>query len=86
MYNVQGRHKVTVKVSKKGWVVIPAELRHKYDIKPGMEMHVVDYGGVLALIPASADPIKESAGVFADGPSMIKELLEERKKAREREQ
>ncbi len=77
---------MTVKVSQKGWVVIPAEYRHKYDIKPGMEMHVVDYGGVLALIPASANPVEEAAGMFADGPSMTRELLEERKKDQEREQ
>lgn len=76
---------MTVKVSQKGWIVIPAELRHKYDIKPGMEMHVVDYGGVLALIPASEDPVEEALGLFAEGPSLTEELLEEREKDRERE-
>ena len=35
-------------ISSKGWVVIPAELRRKYNLTPGAEVRVVDYGGVLA--------------------------------------
>lgn len=77
---------MTVKVSQKGWVVIPAELRHKYNIKPGTEMHVVDYGGVIALIPTSPNPIEESSGMLAGGPSLTQSLLDERKKERERDQ
>ncbi len=76
---------MTVKVSQKGWVVIPAELRHKYNIKPGTEMHVVDYGGILSLIPASPNPIEESSGLLAGGPSLTQALLDERNKERERE-
>ena len=33
-----------VTVSEKGWVVIPAELRRKYNLQPGTEVSVVDYG------------------------------------------
>jgi AbrB family looped-hinge helix DNA binding protein len=48
---------VVLKVSQKGWVVIPAELRKKYNLEPGSEVYVVDCGGVLALVPAHENPI-----------------------------
>ena len=38
---------MAVTVSEKGWVVIPADLRKKYNLHPGAEVAVVDYGGVL---------------------------------------
>ena len=43
---------MNVKISKKGWVVIPAGLRKKYGLKAGATLQVVDYGGVLAIVPA----------------------------------
>jgi len=47
---------MSVTVSEKGWVVIPADLRKKYNLHPGAEVSVVDYGGVLALVPLWPDP------------------------------
>jgi AbrB family looped-hinge helix DNA binding protein len=76
---------MTLKISQKGWVVIPAELRRKYDLKPGDEVHVVDYGGVLSLIPTSEDPLEVAAGMLKGETSLTKALLEERKKDRDRE-
>ncbi len=51
-------------ISSKGWVVIPADLRKKYGLKPGDAVHVVDYGGVLMLVPAHKDPINEGRGLL----------------------
>jgi len=66
-------------ISQKGWVVIPADLRKKYHLHPGQAVQVVDYGGVLALVPAMADPIHQSAGMLADSQDSLTEaLLEER--------
>ena len=42
----------TVKVSAKGWIVIPQALRDRYGLKKGARVQVVDYGGVLALAAA----------------------------------
>ena len=72
-------------VSQKGWVVIPAELRRKYDLRPGARVVVVDYGGVLSLIPALSDPIAEAAGLLKGEDSLTAALLEERATERERE-
>jgi AbrB family looped-hinge helix DNA binding protein len=64
-------------VSNKGWVVIPAELRRKYGLKPGAEVRIVDYGGVLAIIPAMREPVREAAGMLKTGKKITDTLLEE---------
>jgi AbrB family looped-hinge helix DNA binding protein len=76
---------MTLRISQKGWVVIPADLRRKYDLKPGDEVHVVDYGGVLALIPASEDPLEAAAGMLYGQTSLTSALLNERERDRRRE-
>ena len=68
----------TATVSAKGWVVIPQEIRKRYGLKKGDKVHMIDYGGVVALVPASRDPIAEGHGMLKGGPSLTKELLEER--------
>ncbi|TRZ53551.1 AbrB/MazE/SpoVT family DNA-binding domain-containing protein [bacterium] len=77
---------MNVTVSQKGWVVIPAELRKKYHLKPGTEVAVVDYGGVLSLVPAMRDPIKQGRGLLKDLPSLTEDLLKERSEELTREE
>jgi AbrB family looped-hinge helix DNA binding protein len=73
-------------ISSKGWVVIPAALRKKYDLRPGRAVRVVDYGGVLALVPALDDPVHQSAGMlYRPGDSLTEALLAERAWERARE-
>ena len=76
---------MSVRVSSKGWVVIPAELRRKYGLKPKSEVKVVDYGGVLALVPLKANPIEEGAGLLSGDPSLTTVLVEEHRKEMDRE-
>lgn len=64
-------------ISDKGWVVIPADLRKKYNLKPGSEVRIVDYGGVLAIIPAMQDPIKQAAKLLKSEKNLTDALLEE---------
>jgi AbrB family looped-hinge helix DNA binding protein len=71
-------------ISNKGWVVIPAELRKKYALNPGTEVTLVDYGGVLAIVPALKNPVKQAAGMLRGGSSLTRSLLDEHKKERER--
>ena len=73
-------------ISNKGWVVIPAELRKKYNLLPGTEVVIVDYGGVLSIIPALQDPIKQGRGMLKGLPSLTQELRKERGKERSREE
>lgn len=72
-------------ISAKGWVVIPAELRKKYDLHAGRRVALVDYGGVLAIVPALADPVEEGAGILKREGSLTRALLDERRQERERE-
>jgi AbrB family looped-hinge helix DNA binding protein len=70
----------TVKALAKGQIVIPAKLRKKYHIKPGARLHLLEYGGIIYLIPPVADPIKAAAGSLPKKPSLAAKLLKERKK------
>lgn len=70
---------MVVKISQKGWVVIPAKLRRKYNLLPGEDMQIIDYGGVLSLVPLDADPIEHAVGMLAGKPSLVKALLAEHK-------
>ena len=75
---------VTVKVSSRGRVVIPAKLRKKYNLKPGTRVRFVDYDGIVSLVPASADPAKHAAKMLKGGPSLARALLQERHKEQRR--
>jgi len=77
---------MTLTISNKGWVVIPAELRKKYNLTPGTEVVVVDYGGVLSIIPAMRDPIKQGRGLLKELPSLTEDLLKERARESAREE
>jgi len=74
------------KVSAKGWVVIPASLRKKYGIKPGMTVEIEDGDGKIIIFPGVKDPIEEGYGLLAGGPSLTEELLAERARDLEREE
>ncbi len=76
----------TATVSAKGWIVIPKIYRQKYGLEPGRKVQVVDYGGGLSIIPLMGDPIEALRGMFAGGPSLTEDLLEERRRGREREE
>jgi AbrB family looped-hinge helix DNA binding protein len=76
---------MTIKISQKGWVVIPAKIRKKYNLKPGDEIHVIDYGGVLSLIPASEDPLEYAGGMLKGETSLVETLIAEHQREQERE-
>ena len=75
---------MNVKLSQKGWVVIPAILREKYGLKPGANLQIVDYGGVLSIVPAFKDPIKAGAGMLKGGDSLTQAIVEEHRQELER--
>jgi len=72
-------------ISSKGWIVIPAELRKKHDLHPGARVAIVDYGGVLAVVPAHDEPVEQSAGMLKGTPSLVDALRQERSLERQRE-
>ena len=74
----------TLTISNKGWVVIPAELRKKYQLTPGSEVVIVDYGGVLSIVPVMKNPVKQGRGLLKGVPSLTNDLRKERAKERAR--
>lgn len=70
----------TVKTLSKGQIVIPAEIRKRYHIEPGTEIQIIEYGGIIYLIPPVEDPIKAACGILPSEPSLSEKLVRERKK------
>jgi AbrB family looped-hinge helix DNA binding protein len=68
-----------VKTLSKGQIVIPAEIRKRYHIKPGTEMQIMEYGGIIYLIPPVEDRIRAACGVLPSKPSLSEKLLRERR-------
>lgn len=68
----------TATISSKGWIVIPAALRKKYDLHPGDSVAIVDYGGALVIVPTVVDPVREARGLLQGDTSLVNALLEER--------
>jgi AbrB family looped-hinge helix DNA binding protein len=71
-------------MSEKGWVVIPRELRERYGLKKGNKVHIIDYGGVISIVPVSESTINNSWGMLKGKTSLIKELLKSRREDAER--
>jgi len=69
----------TVKTLSKGQIVIPAEIRKKHHIEPGTEMQIMEYGGIIYLIPPAEDPVRAACGILPQRPSLAGRLLKDRK-------
>ncbi len=68
------------KVLAKGQIVIPSSIRKKFDIKPGAEIQIFEYGDIIYLVPPAKDPIEQAKGCLPSSPSLSDELLTERRK------
>lgn len=71
----------TSKVTVKGQVLIPGDIRKRHHIEPGSEVRFVEYGNVVCIVPVVADPVDDAWGFLRDsGPSAADELLTERQR------
>ena len=71
-------------LSEKGWVVIPRELRERYHLKKGDKVHFIDYGGMVAIVPISREPVRDAAGMLKGRTNLTAALLKERQDAKAR--
>jgi bifunctional DNA-binding transcriptional regulator/antitoxin component of YhaV-PrlF toxin-antitoxin module len=76
----------SARVSAKGWIVIPVAMRRRYHIEPGQQIWIVDYGGVLSLVPAKRNPVSEGRGLLVGKRSLTRALLEDRQRERKGEE
>jgi AbrB family looped-hinge helix DNA binding protein len=66
---------MTTKITKKGQIVIPVELRRRYDINPGDTLELMDIGGEIVVIPLVVkNPIDAARGLLKGGKT-TKEIL-----------
>ena len=76
-------------VSSKGQMVIPAAIREELGIEPGTRVAIRREGPELILRPETLATklamFKKMRGITAGGPSLCDELLEDRRRERERE-
>jgi len=67
------------KATIKGQVIIPAELRKKFNIKKGTRVAIMEgEGRVILLKPLSEDPIEASRGMLKGKTSLTRALLKDR--------
>lgn len=72
------------RVSAKGWIVIPKDLRDRYGISEGSLVSFTDLGDVLSITPVPEDPVQAGFGLLK-GARLTETLLEDRKQDRGRE-
>jgi AbrB family looped-hinge helix DNA binding protein len=67
------------KATIKGQVVIPSELRKKYNIKKGSRVSIYEgEGNIIIIKPLPDDPIAASKGMLKGKTSIIKALTRDR--------
>ncbi len=77
----------SAKVSRKGWVVIPAPLRTWYKIRQADTVSVIVEGDTHSRITLKfEDPIEAAYGMLAGGPDYTQLVVEEHTREQEREQ
>ncbi len=54
----------TVKVSSKGQVVIPSDIRVRHNISSGADIEVFDYDKEIVLVPVPKDPFYGAKGML----------------------
>jgi AbrB family looped-hinge helix DNA binding protein len=74
------------KVSAKGWVVIPAKLRRRFDLKPGATVGFKATDQGILITPGATDPVETLYGKLAGKVSLTKALLKERARELKREE
>lgn len=73
-------------VTTKGQLVVPARLRRRYGIKPGTRVRFIAMDRAILFQPVTSEYIRGLMGSLKGGPSITKELLEERRREKEREE
>ncbi|MDZ7772582.1 MAG: AbrB/MazE/SpoVT family DNA-binding domain-containing protein [Balneolaceae bacterium] len=70
-------------MTQKGQIVIPAELRRKYDLKAGTTIHVEEENGKIVLKPVTAAYIRSLRGILKtpEGEKSALDMLKEEREA-----
>jgi AbrB family looped-hinge helix DNA binding protein len=75
-----------ITLSNKGQIVIPAELRQRYNLKQGDRFLVKDEDGKITLQLLERHPLLGLKGSYRGKGDLLSDLLQERKAERDREE
>ena len=78
--------KKTIKLSSRGQIVIPAEMRRELDLERGTRFEVTVDDGHIVLTPIRDEDWRSLRGMLGGGPSMTDALEDERQRERRRDQ
>jgi AbrB family looped-hinge helix DNA binding protein len=67
-------------LSEKGWVVIPQGMRERYGLKKGDRVHIIDYAGVISIVPVCDSPVESGLGMLKGQGSLVNELVKDRRR------
>ena len=71
------------KITARGQTVIPAKIRHRFNLSPADKLEWIVEGDVIRVVPVQADPIAAFRGQGKGGG--VARLLADRQQDRERE-
>ena len=74
-----------VTVSGRGQIVIPREIRKRLHIVSGKKLTIKVEGDSAVMTPLPDDPVEHFCGIFREGTSLTKALLDQRRKDRDEE-
>jgi AbrB family looped-hinge helix DNA binding protein len=72
-------------VTAKGMITVPVRIRRKFGIKKGTKVAFVEQDGKLIMQPLDRDYFMGMAGILGTKGKLLKALMDERKRERERE-
>jgi AbrB family looped-hinge helix DNA binding protein len=72
-------------VTASGMITVPVRIRRKFGIKKGTKVAFIEQDGKLIMQPLSKDYFTKMAGILGTKGKLLKALMEERKRERERE-
>jgi AbrB family looped-hinge helix DNA binding protein len=67
------------RVSSKGQIVLPSELRKRFGIEAGDELGVVEWGGAVFLVPVPEDPVAAARGILKESALTWEQYKAERR-------
>jgi AbrB family looped-hinge helix DNA binding protein len=77
-------HDMKRKVAHRWQIVIPAEIRHRHNLRVGSRLEWIDDGVSIRIVPIPADPVEALTG-HAKGERLLEKLLAARAEDRRRE-
>ncbi|MDP3013682.1 MAG: AbrB/MazE/SpoVT family DNA-binding domain-containing protein [Candidatus Subteraquimicrobiales bacterium] len=72
----------TLRVSSKGQIVIPIELREKYGLEKGVKIGILEFPEEIVIVPLPRDAIKAAKGMLQSKKSVRRMLEDARKEER----